>query len=77
MHALRDAIQRDTLITYAYAITYQTQFGLRKRVRATGTGRSPKSATNEKDKQTLVFGAGGEICSEKISVIVSRVSLLT
>ena len=59
MHALRDAIQRDTLITYAYAITYQTQFGLRKRFRAVGTGRSPKSDTNEKDKPTLVFGAGG------------------
>ena len=65
MHALRDAIQRDTLITYACAITYQTQFGLRKRFRATGTGRSPKSATKEKDKLSLVFGAGGEICSER------------
>lgn len=32
-----------------------------KRVRAVGTGRSPKSATKEKDKQMLVFGAGGEI----------------
>ena len=36
-----------------------------KRVRAVGTGRSPKSATKEKDKHALVFGAGGEICSER------------
>ena len=89
MHTLRDAIQRDRLITYACAITYQTQFGLRKRFCATDTGSSLKSATikvrnnkeevkNKTARQCLPFlELVARFVAKEMSVIVKPVSLLT